>query len=168
MSETGSGSDRGSPPPSRAIPPERLEHQLELVVSSRVGEDQVTWTIFAIFWAAQVLLVGVLFQGAFPPHPVIGLVVSALGIAMSIAWGLTQSRSLAHLKRFEDLTKSIEEQLRKAGHLNEEHQLTMSCRFSGFPARTVMRVCCWVTALAWLGSSVVFIVCACRYGVRCP
>jgi hypothetical protein len=163
--ETESGSEPGSPRPE-SIPPERLEHQLELIVTSRVGENQVTWTIFGIFWAAQVLLVGVLFQGAFPPHPVAGIVVSILGIVMSTAWALTQSRSLSHLERFEDLSKSIEEQLQEAGRLSKEHHLTISPRFPGLRARTVMRLCCWGAVVAWFGSAVTFIACECRCGVR--
>ena len=100
MTETGSGRGRGSQPLLGAVPHERLEHQLDLIVSSRVVEDQVTWTIFSIFWAAQVLLVGVLFQGPkFPPHPVAGLIVSILGVLMSTAWGLTTVRPAAYGRR---------------------------------------------------------------------
>jgi hypothetical protein len=96
----------------RTPEPEQLEHQLELVVASRVGEDQIAWTIFGIFWAAQVLLVGVLLQGpSFPPHPLAGIIVCLFGVAMSVAWALTQSRSLQHLERFETLTKDLEKLL---------------------------------------------------------
>ena len=112
MSEIDSRTTPGLQSAPGPVPHERLEHQLDLIVSSRVGQDQTTWTIFSIFWAAQVLLVGVLFQGPkFPPHPVAGLLVSILGFFMSMAWGLTQERSLLHLERFEQLTKVLEDEL---------------------------------------------------------
>jgi hypothetical protein len=137
----------------------RLRDQLELVVSSRVGEDQVAWTIFSVFWAAQVLLIGVLFQRSdFPPPPVSGLVVSIVGILMSSAWWVTQDRSLLHLERFEDLTRSIEDQLRDANRLHPDHRLTMARRFHGPRARDIMRMCSLGAALSWLGSAVVFLV----------
>jgi hypothetical protein len=153
---SGSGADERSAAAATRV--KRLEHQLEVVVASRVGEDQVTWTIFSIFWAAQVLLVGVLFQGPqFPPRPVVGLVVSVIGLAMSAAWAITQDRSLMHLERFEDLTKLIEDELQKDGMLAWEYRLTMSMRFRGLRARDVMRVSCWGAVLAWFVSIVIFI-----------
>jgi len=168
VNDSASGSGPNSQPPPPPDPCDHLEHQLELVVSSRIGEDQVTWTIFRVFWAAQVLLVGVLLQGpSFPPHPLAGLIVSILGVFMSTAWGLTQGRSLSHLERFEGLTKSIEVQLQKAGHLHQDHCLTMAHRFPGLRARTAMRVCCWGAALAWFTSAVVFGCCVCRCGLAC-
>ena len=157
VTETGLSNESGSRPAPKSPSHEDLEHQLDLIVASRVGEDQVTWTIFSIFWAAQVLLIGVLFQGpSFPPTPVAELIVCLFGVGMSTAWGLTQNRSLLHLERFEDVTARIEGKLQIGGHLHPEHRLTMDKRFRGPRARTVMRVCCWGTALAWLISSIIF------------
>lgn len=115
---------------------ERLENQLQVVSSARVGENQVTWTIFGIFWATQVLLVGVLFQGSqFPPDAVPGFSVSVLGVFMSVAWALTQHRSLHHLQRHEDLIKAIEEELVRRGDLLAGHQLTMCSLYKGPPGK---------------------------------
>lgn len=136
---------------------ERLENQLQVVSSARVGENQVTWTIFGIFWATQVLLVGVLFQGSqFPPDAVPAFSVSVLGVVMSVAWALTQHRSLHHLQRHEDLIKAIEAELVRRGDLLAGHQLTMRSLYKGPRARTVMRVCCWAAAAVWLLSAIVF------------
>jgi len=146
-----SSADGGGPAP------ERLEHQLQLIVASRVGEDQIAWTIFSVFWAASVLLVGVLFQGpSFPPDPALGFTVSLVGALMSIAWALTQQRALVHLERHEELIKSIETELSRDGHLRVEHQLSMQQPPSGWRARTIMRVSCWAAVCAWLLSVIVF------------
>jgi len=152
----GEGTDRGGDGDRRPST-EHLESQLQIVSSARIGENQITWTIFGIFWATQVLLVGVLFQGGqFPPNPVLGFGVSFLGVVMSVAWALTQHRSLLHLQRHEDIIKLIEMQLVDRGDLLPDHQMTMQDLYSGPRARTVMRVCCWAAAIAWLVSLVVF------------
>jgi hypothetical protein len=134
-----------------------LEHQLRLIVMSRIGEDQITWTIFSIFWAAQVILAGALFQGSFPPHPVVGIAVSFIGVAMSLAWAFTQQRALLHLEQYENVTKVIEQELIGKGILSVEHQITIGRRFPGPRARDVMRSCCWGAFVVWVLSSLLFI-----------
>jgi hypothetical protein len=129
---------------------ERLEHQLQLASSARAGESQVAWTIFAVFWAAQVLLVGAVFQGdQFPPNvaPTFGL--AFLGAIMSIAWGITQHRSLLHLERHEHLIDLLESELVQRGEMLPEHRLTMASLHKGPRARTVMRVCAWTATGIW-------------------
>jgi hypothetical protein len=103
----------------------------------------------------------------FPPHPGAGIIVSLLGVVMSGAWALTQSRSLQHLSRFEDLTKAIEKQLCEHGRLHKDYQLTMARRFTGSRARDVMRACSWGAVAAWGGATVAFLYCACRCGSKC-
>lgn len=134
-----------------------LQEQLNRFSAARGTEAQLAWTIFSVFWAAQVLLLGVLFQREELPPRSLGLIASVAGIGMSVAWGLVQHRSLRHLERYEDVIKKLEEDLR----IREEHRLTMEKRFRGVPARTVLRASTWATGIAWVGSLITF-ACCCR------
>ena len=154
----------------RTIPTEQLEQQLKLVVSSRIGEVYVTWTIFSVFWAAQILLLGALLQGTFPPHPTAVLIASVVGIIMAIVWGHVQDRSLKHLERFECLTKRIEDQLQTRGALASAHRLYQSTPFQGYPSRKVMRASCWIAGIGWgVGLVICLMIFACcaRCGESC-
>lgn len=134
---------------------DQLPGQLDRFSAARGTEAQLTWTIFSVFWAAHVLLLGVLFQRDGLPPRYLGVIASVAGIGMSVAWGLVQHRSLRHLERYEDVIKELEKEL----EIRDGFRLTMAKRFRGVPARTVLRASTWATGLAWVGSLITFACC---------
>lgn len=86
--------------------------QLTNAIRLRSSEDQVLWSIFGTFWAANaVLLVALFTTGDLPANPVVGIVVSAVGTVLSVTWHAIQHRALGHLMKHEELMRKLETDL---------------------------------------------------------
>jgi len=137
--------------------------QLGNAVTLVVKEDQIVWTIFGIFWAANVLLLGALFATGDLPHRIVGLVLAIIGIILSMMWWLVQTRALRYLAFYEAVQHDLEERLLKG---TTELSLSRSLNKATFDktsgpdvsARRVMNassllsVALWSVALAWFAS----------------
>jgi hypothetical protein len=135
--------------PERSFSPTGLLAQLSNVVNRSAYEDTVVWAIFGTFWAANALLLVALFsQGDFPRHSAVGIIISAAGTIVSVAWFLIQRRAIGHLKRYEDIIAAIEEELgipadfRLSGDRHREN-------FRGVAARKVMREITRLSVIGW-------------------
>jgi hypothetical protein len=129
--------------------PERDElwEQLANAVAFAAKQDQIVWTIFGVFWAADaVLLVALFTDGKLPEHPV-GIVVSVVGFAISLVWSAIQIRAFGWLKCYETVIKQIEvERL----HVPALIAVTGSGkRVDGVPVRGLMITCPLVSAALW-------------------
>lgn len=123
-----------------------LQAQLAAAVNLRVGQDQVAWSIFGIFWPANAALLIALFVGGDLPHPFVGIVISIAGTLMSGVWWLVLRRALSHVARYEALIARLE------GRLNIEAELALigSIKTPGHSARSVMPWCSGIAAFLWL------------------
>lgn len=119
------------------ISPEDLWKQLQNAVTARSSQDQVIWSIFGIFWAANALLLVAIFTSSVR---FVVIVVSAVGIFTSIVWMLLLPRAVGHISAYEDVMSDIENILLK-NHPNFRLTLepNIKTRISGPQARVVMR-----------------------------
>jgi hypothetical protein len=140
-------------------PWEQLANAVQLVAK----QDQVTWTIFGVFWPANALLLVALFTTGALPAPVIGIVVSVVGLILSIVWTLIQYRAIAHLEFYEALIHRIEEKYLQippdvslSGRINTS---LFSNKTKGtIRLRPIMRATGPVTAFLWFLSLIWFII----------
>jgi hypothetical protein len=123
-------------------PLEDLWKQLSNALSARSDQDQVTWSIFGIFWAANALLFIALFTASNKLlYGRVVLVVSFIGIFTSIIWFLLVHRALGHIAEYERVMWKIENFLFKE---YPKFRITLEpnakTRIRGRPqARVVMR-----------------------------
>jgi hypothetical protein len=115
----------------------------------------VLWSIFGTFWAANAILLVALFTtGKLPEDANVGLVVSTVGVLISLAWGTIQRRALGHVKRHEALMSKLEERLALdrdfavSTDINQrDYQKFVG---NGIRARQVMLACSLVGGALWL------------------
>lgn len=136
---------------------ERSELWLQLtnVISMRSNQDQVLWSIFGAFWAANALLLVALFTtGNLPESSVVGIVISGVGILLSLIWHSIQDRALRHLANYEELMTRIETKL----EFDSEYAISPRVNDlayrqflrGGIPARKLMPACSIGAAVLWL------------------
>ena len=89
-----------------------LWKQLSNAITMQAKQDQIIWTIFSVFWAANVLLVVALFStGHIPDNIIVVLLISIVGIVLSLIWYIIQVRAINWLEYYEIITKEIEDKL---------------------------------------------------------
>jgi hypothetical protein len=140
-----------------------LWNQLQNAVAFVAKEDQIIWTIFGIFWAANALLLAALFVQGKVPDRTVGIVISAAGAVLSLIWAVIQSRALRFLHFYEKVQEALEAQLLTDGYrvytlsrgLNQE--TFDKSRGTRVPARIIMRGSSVGCAVAWVLSTVGFL-----------
>jgi hypothetical protein len=121
---------------------ENLWKQLENALAARSTQDQVTWSIFGIFWASNALLLVAIFtsQGKYAIT-----IVSLIGVFTCCVWFILVHRALGHIKEYEAVMSGIEDILLKD---RPAFRLTLppntKSKISGSQARVVMR---WAIAI---------------------
>jgi hypothetical protein len=153
-----SESDSQSNPPNQPD----LASQLANAVALVAKEDQVVWTIFGVFWAANVLLLGALFVTGSLPHRVVGVTLSGVGVAFCLVWTLIQWRALHFLAFYERVQRLLEEDLFK-----DKSHLALSRKFnetvfnqagwSKVPVRGIMMGSSIGISVLWLLGVIVFL-----------
>lgn len=111
----------------------------------RTGQDQVLWSIFGAFWATQGLLLVSIFSASNYQDKV-GLVISCIGIIVSIVWVLIQYRALKRMEKYENALKEIEQRLGFTENLNAFYSTKPD---SWIKARNVMRFSALLALLLW-------------------
>ena len=124
----------GGPNPDR-------EHRLGNAISLRSSQDQVLWTIYGLFSATNSLFLVALFRTGTFPKASVGVVVSIVGLPVSIAWLLIQRRALAHIANYDGIIREIDPGL-------------LNTKIGGPGAADVMRFIVILFALGW-GSALV-------------
>lgn len=156
---------------------DELWRQLGNVIHLRSAQDQVLWSIFGVFWAANAILLVALFpKGHLPTYPV-GLIISLVGLFLAVVWHKIQNRALGHVKLYEDLIKKLEEEL----HILPENAVSPSINKAlyekylakGTPARKLMPICSQVMMGLWAFGALIFLIliivklaCCCLYASR--
>lgn len=139
---------------------EELWNQLSHAIDLRSSQDQVLWSIFGFFGAANAVLLAALFaSGGFPKDPWVPVVVVSAGILLSITWQLISSRALGHISRHEALMKAIEYKLQipqtlavSAAINFQSYQIHVA---SGIPARVLLARFGWGAAALWIFVAVI-------------
>lgn len=138
-----------------------LWQQLNHAISLRSAEDQVIWTIFGVFWAANALLLVALFQNGKIPMPSIGMVISGVGALLSFVWYQIQRRALGYLYMFEGIVERLERKLEipaefaTSGKINQEDYKKL---IKGIRTRWLMTTCSLVAAILWALAFLFFFV----------
>ena len=130
-----------------------LWRQLGNAIHLRSAQDQVIWSIFGVFWAANAILLVALFSSEAYPRYVVGTIISVVGFFLSLAWHGIQCRALRYIRRHETLRDRIERQL------SIPTELATSVRINhGIPARRIMPICSLVAAILWALAFLFFFV----------
>jgi hypothetical protein len=132
-----------------------LKDQLRNAVALAAKQDQIAWTVFGIFWAANAVLLVALFTSGDVPKPIVGVVVSLVGVVLSFIWSLIQRRALNWLTFYETVVQRLEERLpippdvALSGRRND----TLFCKVigaSGTRTRVLMNRSGIAATLAWI------------------
>lgn len=91
----------------KELTPNQLLTQLQILLRS--AQDQVLWTMFGIFWAANAILIVAVFNtGELPDEPWITGVIASVGALMCLVWHWVQSRALGNVIKHERLMQRLE------------------------------------------------------------
>jgi hypothetical protein len=127
-----------------------LWNQLGNAVMLVAKQDQIVWAAFGVFWAANaVLLVALFTSGDLPKQPV-GLIVSIVGIALSLVWLAIEHRAVAWLKFYETIVRELEQQ-----YLHVPSSVAFTGhpeRVKGIRVRPLMLACPIVSVVLWSGA----------------
>jgi hypothetical protein len=164
MTDSPTTDEQPSPAGHPAFCRPEMFDQLGRAADLRSAEDQVLWTVFGAFWAANtVLLVALFATGKLPDRAYVGIIVSIVGVALCFAWHVVQNRTIGHLERFEKLMERLEKDLKipssyalSAKINTTDYNTYVAPR--GPSARTVMRTCSALTGILWLLSFVLLLV----------
>ncbi len=153
----------GKPTARRDLTEQEMWDQLTRARDLCSSEDQVVWSIFGTFWAANAILMVALFTTGSFPSPAVGMTISSVGALLSRIWHKIQRRALGHLRRYEELAHRLEDRLSfdtkyaTSGNLNTEDYDEFVAGERP-PARTLMLACSsWGTWL-WLAGFAYFVV----------
>ena len=140
-----------------------LERQLNHALTQMASENQILWSISGIFWAANAILLVALFQSGDWPKKEIGTVISAVGIAISLAWFGFSGRAMAYITILEKTAVKIEQELQIPNQFmvtikkNPETDKALGTdtiiRFvkgTLIPVRWVMRASCALAFALWI------------------
>ncbi len=127
--------------------------QLANAIALRSSQDQVLWSIFGVFWAANAILFVALFTTGKIPVTGVGMIISFIGIFMSITWYLIQRRALGWIGKHEALIRLIDSLLfqglsREAAIINDVDYKKFLGR--GPTARHVMQWCTGIFIFIWV------------------
>jgi hypothetical protein len=155
---------------------DRQWDQLANVVEMMKHEDEVLWNIFAIFWGTNAILLVALFAGdgsnaaaagnVSSPGELAGVVVSAVGLGLSIMWLTLHRRSLAWLDYYQKLANRLEDglgfksypQFAISVEINKELWKKTVGRWTNWPpARHAMLFCISISAVLWLAALLYFV-----------
>lgn len=73
-------------------------------------QDQIVWAAFGVFWAANAVLLVALFTSGDLPKQTVGLIVSVVGIALSLVWLAIEHQAVAWLKFYGTIVWELEQQ----------------------------------------------------------
>lgn len=139
-----------------------LWRQLNNAIHLRSAQDQVLWSIFGVFWAANAILLVALFQNGQIPASAIGIVISVVGALLSLVWHQIQGRALGNVFKHEALIERLElrleipENLATSGNINKEDYNRFLGR--GIRARQLMPICSIIAAIVWALAFLFFVV----------
>lgn len=124
-------------------------------------QDQISWTIFSVFWAANALLLVALFNGGKWPDDFVGAFISLFGSLLSAVWREMLIRGIGHCDRVEKLADKIERELHikpefaMSAKLNPDYYVCLGNRI-GY-GHYLMKACSnyataiWILLFAWFG-----------------
>ncbi len=142
-----------------------LSDQLDRTLSAAIKEDQIVWTVFGIFWAANAVLTVGLFTSGNYPEPGVGMVIASAGAGMSAMWYLIQARALGFLSFYEEIIADLEQDLNFAnnrsisGHRNK---VKFNKFVRGVRVRPLMTGSPIVIVVVWVVALGIF-----AYQIRC-
>jgi len=91
-----------------------LLHQLAMVLGYWGTDNSILWSRSSFFILTNSILIAFLAAApsdTYVPPFILIWVVPVLGMAVNVAWWLTNMRSIAYIRHFEDIVRSIRLQL---------------------------------------------------------
>ena len=142
---------------------DELRNQLSHAISLQCSTNQILWTVFGIFWAANAALLVALFAtGTWPERSTV-LVVSSIGAALSTVWFYIQRRAVRYLSFYEALANELERALPSLPPTLRISKESRSALFEqhvgrGVSVRPVILLSAGGVALCWVCLLVAFFV----------
>jgi hypothetical protein len=131
-------------------------------VALAVKQDQIVWTIFGIFWAANAVLLVALFNSGALPKRGVGLMVSLAGVVLSTVWFLVERRIIGYLHFYEAIVERIELELRVPSELALSASLNKGLHKvkvgQGVKIEKIILGCATFSGVLWLVSIVLFLI----------
>ncbi len=128
---------------------DELWKQLENAISLRSSENSALWQAFSLFLATNGVLLIALFTAGKLPMRDVALIVSGVGIVISILWTLVQRRPLAHIKAYEGLRDTIENKLFEGYDTTYSIKNAVDAVHSWLSARQIMSATTIITLIVW-------------------
>jgi hypothetical protein len=132
---------------------EELRGQLTNAINLRSSQDQVLWSIFGTFWAANAILLVAFFPNGRLSHDWASTMIVIFGVLLSIIWSFIQHRALGHIEAYEALMEKIEKELgvdyEFAVSLGLNEKLYENHLKKGLSARSVMEISPFVGMFTW-------------------
>lgn len=132
-------------------------NQLTNAVQMAAKQDQIVWTIFGVFWAANAVLLVALFSNGRLPTAPIGIAVCGTGTILSFVWFIIQRRALRWLAYYDEILYQLERK-----HLRIPAELALSARINrktfeekiggGIRVHTLMVVSGLAVMTGWLAT----------------
>ena len=140
---------------SPSADPELLRDQLGNVVTLQTTQNQIVWTVFGVFWAAEVVLLAALFTtGKLAPDKGTIWTVGIIGVLLSAVWLAILTRAIAYAAFYERIIHELEVKLRIPAKFAVSREINRSAfekGLRGFSVRGLMLICSGLSGLAWLG-----------------
>jgi hypothetical protein len=121
-------------------------------------QDQVIWTIFGVFWAANAVLLVALFSSGELPSADVGLLICSCGVGLSVVWLLIQQRAIAWIVYYEKVIERLEGE-----HLQVPSDVALSSNLNkalggsvgGRRVRPLMENSPLIVVLLWIASAAI-------------
>ncbi|MEO8681075.1 MAG: hypothetical protein ABI665_18640 [Vicinamibacterales bacterium] len=132
-----------------------LQNQLTHAIALQCSSNQILWTVFGIFWAANAALLVALFATGAWPTPTIVLIVASVGGALSMVWFYIQDRAIKYLRFYDAVVHQLErtnQGLPIAVSLSKDAKSDLFQQHvgNGLSVRPVMQVSAAIAAVLWL------------------
>jgi len=131
-----------------------LWHQLANAINLVAKQDQISWTVFGIFWAANALLLGSLATREVGPNRSTAILVALAGVLTCSVWSVIQKRAVDFKSFYDAVIHRLEAQLlggnldvALSGRLNDK---LLHTHVRGLGARSLMKLCPFLALVAWL------------------
>jgi len=136
---------------------DELMTHLQNASNLRTGTDQVLWSIFGAFWGTNALLLISLFSvGSLWKIKTVGILISLIGIILSIIWTLIQVRVIDRIQKHENSIIYIENKLKLPDELRTYSTAPLKSFIIKIKSRNIMKYCPICVMFLWLGSLIVF------------
>jgi len=136
-----------------------LQARLALAAEAALAHERMLWTVFGLYWLANVGLLMVLFSTGDLPFELISYVVCALGVLLGGVGWLVLAREAAEAARCRNLVDRLDQRLAP------EAGLRLAAALGDWRVRSLPQASALVCAAMWLLAFILFVIATQRGGL---